>query len=107
MRERRPGRPGLLLADDHPMMVDGLKNLLEMDFDVLGTAADGRALLEAAEAFQPDVVITDISMPVIDGIEATRRLRTLVPAAKVLILSVYSEPSWVRAAFEAGAYGYL
>jgi len=104
MRERRPG---LLLADDHPMMVDGLKKLLEMDFDVLGTAADGRALLEAADALRPDLVITDISMPVIDGIEATRRLRSLVPAARVLILSVYSEPSWVRAAFEAGAYGYL
>ena len=104
MRERRPG---LLLADDHPMMVNGLRKLLEPDFDVLGTAADGRSLVAAAEALRPDLVITDISMPGIDGIEATRRLRALVPTVRVLIMSVHAEPSWVRAAFEAGAYGYL
>jgi DNA-binding NarL/FixJ family response regulator len=104
MRERRPG---LLLADDHPILVNGLTKLLELDFDVLGTATDGCALLEAAEALRPDLVITDISMPGIDGIEATRRLRMLIPAVRVLIMSVHAEPSWVRAAFEAGASGYL
>jgi len=104
MRERRHR---LLLADDHPLMLEGLRKLLETDFDVVGTAADGRALLDAAEILLPDLVITDISMPGIDGIEATRRLRVLVPTARVLILSVHTERSWVRAAFEAGAYGYL
>ena len=104
MRERRHR---LLLADDHPLMLEGLRKLLETDFEVVGTAADGRALLDAAEILLPDLVITDISMPEIDGIEATRRLRVLVPAARVLILSVHTERSWVRAAFEAGAYGYL
>jgi DNA-binding NarL/FixJ family response regulator len=100
-------RPGLLLADDHPLMVDGLRKLLELDFDVVGTVSDGRALLEAAESLRPDLVITDISMPGIDGIEATRRLRAIVPGLRVVILSVHAEPSWVHAAFAAGAYGYL
>jgi len=100
-------RARLLLADDHPLMLEGLRKLLETSFEVVGTAADGRALLDAAEVLLPDLVVTDISMPEIDGIEATRRLRTLVPTARVLILSVHTESSWVRAAFEAGAYGYL
>ena len=73
----------------------------------MGAATDGRALLEAAEIRRPDLVITDISMPVIDGIEVTRRLRDLLPETRVLILSIHTEPSWVRAAFDAGAYGYL
>ncbi len=100
-------RPRLLLADDHPLMLEGLKKLLETNFEVVGTATNGRALLDAAEILLPDLAITDISMPEIDGIEATRRLRVLVPAARVLILSVHTESSLVRAAFEAGAYGYL
>lgn len=104
MRERRPR---LLLADDHPLMLEGLRKLLAAEFDVVGAVADGRALLEAAEILRPDLVVTDISMPGIDGIEATRRLRTLVPAVRVLILSIHAESSWVRAAFDAGAWGYL
>ena len=97
----------VLLADDHPMMLEGLRKLLIPDFEIVGTATDGRALLEAAEAWRPDLVITDISMPVIDGLEVTRRLRDLLPATRVLVLSIHGEPSWVRAAFEAGAHGYL
>jgi len=100
-------RPRVLLADDHPMMLEGLRRLLGADFEIVGAATDGRALLEAAEIRRPDLVITDISMPEIDGIEATRRLRDIVPDARVLILSIHTEPSWVRAAFEAGAYAYL
>ncbi len=100
-------RPRVLLADDHPMMLQGLRKLLEPDFEVVGEVADGRALVEAARRLQPDVVITDISMPEIDGIEATRLLRTAAPKTKVLILSIYTETSWVRSAFEAGAHAYL
>ena len=69
--------------------------------------SDGRALLQAAERTRPDLVITDISMPEIDGIEATRRLRASVPGVRVLILSIHTDLSWVQAAFEAGACGYL
>src|SRR6185369_4541122 len=97
----------LLLADDHPLMLEGLRKLLEPEFEVTGTVADGHQLVEAAEIQRPDLVVTDISMPGIDGIEATRRLGTLVPAVRVLILSIHAEPSWVRAAFDAGARGYL
>ncbi|HWM94319.1 MAG TPA: response regulator transcription factor [Thermoanaerobaculia bacterium] len=100
-------RPRVLLADDHPMMLDGLRKLLEPDFEVVAAVMDGRELLEAAERLRPDLVITDISMPLVDGLEATRRLRKAIPGARVLILSVHADPSWVREAFEAGACGYL
>ena len=100
-------RASVMLADDHPMMLEGLRKLLEPEFEVVGTATDGRALLDAAQRRRPELVIADISMPEIDGLEATRRLRATVPGAKVLILSIHTEPSWVRGAFEAGACGYL
>jgi len=100
-------RPRLLLADDHPMMLEGLRKLLEPDHDVVGAVTDGPALLEAAALLRPDLVIADISMPGIDGIEVTRRLLKVVPEARVLILSMHIEPSWIRSAFEAGAHAYL
>lgn len=99
--------PRVLLADDHPMMLAGLKRLLEEDFEVAGMVTDGLALLEAVERLRPDLVIADISMPFLDGIEATRRLRMAWPGLPVLILSIHTEPAWVQAAFEAGACGYL
>ena len=88
-------------------MLEGLKDLLNPELEVVGTATDGHALLELAEARRPDLVLADISMPGINGIEATRRLRDLLPATRVLILSLHTESEWVRAAFDAGAYGYL
>jgi DNA-binding NarL/FixJ family response regulator len=97
----------VLLADDHPMMLVGLKKLLEPECEVVGTLMDGRALLAAAERERPEVVISDISMPGLDGIEATRQLQQTVPGVRVIILSFHSEPFWVRAAFEAGAFGFL
>ncbi len=100
-------RATVILADDHPMMIGGLRKLLEPEFDVVATARDGLGLVEVATRLRPDLVITDLSMPGIDGIEATRRLRAAAPGLRVLILSVHAEPSWVRAAFEAGACGYL
>lgn len=103
-----PGiRPRVLLADDHPMLLDGLRKLLDPDFEVVAAVMDGRELLASAQKLRPDLVIADISMPLVDGLEATRQLRTSVPGARVLILSVHADPSWVREAFEAGACGYL
>jgi DNA-binding NarL/FixJ family response regulator len=104
MSERRPT---ILLADDHPMMLEGLRKLLEPEFQVAGTVTDGLALLKAAAALRPDLVITDVSMPYLDGVEATRRLLSDMPGMRVLILTIHTEPSWVRAAFTAGASGYL
>jgi DNA-binding NarL/FixJ family response regulator len=88
-------------------MLIGLKKLLEPACEVVGAVMDGRALLAVAARERPDVVITDISMPGLDGIASTRQLRETVPNARVIILSFHSESSWVRAAFEAGACGYL
>lgn len=100
-------RSRVLLADDHPMMLGGLRKLLDPAYEVVGAVADGLALLAVAERLRPDLVIADIAMPGLDGVEATRRLRQIVPACRVLILSIHAEPSWVRAAFAAGACGYL
>src|SRR6185295_18371412 len=100
-------RPTLLLADDHPMMLTGLRVLLAPVFEVIGTATDGHALLEAVERRRPDLVIADVSMPGLNGIEATRRLQTSAPGVRVLILSIHTDPAYVQAAFAAGACGYL
>lgn len=100
-------RPRVLLADDHPLMLEALAKLLEPDFDVTGTVSDGRALVATAEAQRPDLVITDVSMPEIDGIDVTRRLRASVPETRILIFTIHTERSWAQAAFEAGAHGYL
>lgn len=88
-------------------MLEGLRDLLNPGFEIVGMAKDGRALMELAEIQRPDLVLADISMPEINGIEATRRLRNLLPGTRVLILSIHTDPEWVRAAFDAGAYGYL
>ncbi|HRC87751.1 MAG TPA: response regulator transcription factor [Thermoanaerobaculia bacterium] len=100
-------RSTVILADDHPMVLAGLQALLAPTLEVLGTVADGQALLEAAESRQPDLVIADIAMPALDGLEATRRLASLAPRTRVVILSCHAEASWARAAFEAGASAYL
>lgn len=89
------------------MMLAGLRRLLEPELEVVGSVTDGESLLEAAERLRPDLVITDVSMPGLDGIEATRLLRAAVPGVRVLVLSIHAEPSCVRAAFAAGAWGYL
>jgi DNA-binding NarL/FixJ family response regulator len=89
------------------MMLEGLREVLNPDFEIVGSATDGRALVELAKVLRPDLVITDISMPGISGIEATRRLRDLLPQTRVLILSIHTDPEWAKAAFDAGAYAYL
>lgn len=104
MSERRSR---VLLADDHPVILASLCKLLEPAFKVAGRVTDGLALLAAAERLRPDLVIADIEMPGLDGIEATRRLRARLPNVKVLILSLQVEPSCMRAVFDAGARGYL
>jgi DNA-binding NarL/FixJ family response regulator len=99
--------PRVLLADEHPVFLAGLRRLLEAELEVAAMVTDGQALLDAAERLRPDLVITDIAMPGLDGIEATRSLQASLHEVRVLILSNHAEPSYVRAAFEVGAWGYV
>jgi DNA-binding NarL/FixJ family response regulator len=100
-------RPRILLADDHPQILSLLKTLLEPDYQVVGTANDGRSLIEAARALQPDVVLTDADMPALNGIEAVRQLHHLLPGCRVIVHSSHSEPHLIATALEAGAAAYL
>jgi DNA-binding NarL/FixJ family response regulator len=100
-------KPRLLIADDHTILLEGLKALLAPEFEVVATASDGRAVLEAAEKHRPDVILLDISMPGLNGIEAARRLKQSNPDSKLIILTMHGDLSFVSAAFEAGASGYV
>lgn len=99
----------ILLVDDHPLMRAGLRCLLDTtdDLHVVGTAADGPQALSRAEQLRPDVVLLDVCMPGMDGIEAARRLCELVPAPAVVMLTTTCAAAVVRQAFAAGACGYL
>ena len=99
----------VLLADDHPVVRRGLAALLGTldDFEVVGEAEDGEAAVREAQLTKPDVVLMDIRMPGIDGVEATRRIRKAVPDTAVLVLTMYDEDATVFTAMQAGAQGYL
>lgn len=100
-------RPRVLLADDHQLVTDGLRRLLEPEFHVVGSVADGVALVETAQALRPDVVVTDISMPLLDGIAAARELRLVAPATKVIFLTMHLDRTYATRALETGAMGYV
>lgn len=100
-------RPRVLLADDHRIVAEGLHSLLLGRFDVVGVVENGQALLESARSLKPDVVVADISMPLINGIEATLRLRQEHPQIKVVILTMHREEAYARRALEVGAAGYV
>ena len=105
--EKKPIR--ILLADDHNIMRRGLRLLLERQpgLEVVAEAADGREAVERAEATRPDIVVLDIAMPKMSGIEAAQRIRTLLPQAAIVILSMHSDEGYVLRALKAGAKGYL
>jgi two-component system response regulator NreC len=99
----------ILLADDHAVLRAGLKALLsaQADMEVVGEAGDGLAALEESERLRPDVVLADVGMPGLSGLELTRRLKESVPKARVLILTVHEDQSFLHRALRAGAAGYL
>lgn len=100
-------RPRILLADDHPVLLEALRDRMSDLGEVVETVMDGQALVQAAHRLKPDVIFTDISMPRMDGLEATRVILACAPENKVIMVSSYAAPAYVTLAFEAGARGYL
>jgi DNA-binding NarL/FixJ family response regulator len=100
-------RPTVLLADDHRMFAEGLKELLNSKFDVVGIVEDGRTLVEEAKRLKPDVIVADITMPHLNGIEALEKLRETDAKVKVVFLTMHRELAFARRALEAGALGFV
>lgn len=99
--------PRIVLADDHPMVLEGVAKLVEEFAEVVGKVEDGRALLDIVSDLKPDVVVMDISMPSLNGLESARHLQKLIPHCKIIFLTMHADSSYITAAFEAGASGYL
>jgi DNA-binding NarL/FixJ family response regulator len=100
-------RPRVLLADDHRIMAEGLRGLLEPEFEVVGVVADGRELVAAAKEHRPDVIVADVTMPSLNGIEAAAQLRALGVEAKVVFLTMHRDVAYARLAMAAGAAGFV
>ena len=100
-------RARLLLADDHKEMRNIVVHLLEREFEILSTVADGRSLLEAASKLKPDVCLLDISMPIMNGIEAAIQLKERGSTAKVIFLTIHEDQDFIQAALRIGASGYV
>ena len=97
----------VLLADDHKIVLEGLKSLLEPEFDLVGIVEDGRALVKEAERLNPDVIVADISMPFLNGIDAVRQIKKTDDRIKVVFLTMHPEVAYAAMAFEVGASGYV
>ena len=100
-------RPRVLLADDHRIVTEGLKSLLEPEFEFVGTVEDGRALIAAAAKLKPDVIVVDISMPLLNGIDAVRQIKHANDSIKIVFLTMHLDVAYAVSAFEAGASGYV
>lgn len=100
-------KPRVLMADDHTLVLDGLRKLLEESCEIVGVAEEGRTLLEQAKQLEPDIITLDISLPLLNGIEAARQLRKVVPRAKLIFVTMHADPAYVNEAFKAGASGYV
>lgn len=100
-------RPRLLLADDHPIVIAGLREVLEPEFEIVGTAGDGRTLVKIAPGLKPDVILLDISMPLLNGLTAARQIKRSLPKVKLIFLTMHADADYVMEAFRAGASGYI
>jgi DNA-binding NarL/FixJ family response regulator len=100
-------RPRVLLADDHQMLAEALKSVVEPSCQVVGTVSDGRALLEAAARLQPDIVVLDIGMPQLNGLDAGRQLKHSLPKVKLIFMTMHQDPYLIGEAFRAGASAFL
>jgi DNA-binding NarL/FixJ family response regulator len=100
-------RPSVLLADDNQGILQSLEEMLAPELCVVGTVRDGHMLLEAAARLEPDVIVADISMPVLDGLGALAQLRELNPGVRVVLITMYHEPALARVALDEGALGFV
>jgi DNA-binding NarL/FixJ family response regulator len=100
-------RSRVLIADDHTLVAELCKKLLESEFDVVGTVSDGRALVRAAGELKPDVIVVDVAMPVLNGLDAARQVKEILPAVKVVYLTMNPDVEIAAEAFRRGAHGYL
>ncbi len=97
----------IMLADDHTILAEAFRKLLEPQYEVVGTVVDGRSLLEVAPQLKPDVIVVDIGMPLMSGLEAGLRLKALMPAVKIIFLTMNEDPDLAVEAMRGGASGYL
>ncbi len=100
-------RPRILLADDHPAVLKATNALLKAQFDIVGNATDGAELVSEALRLSPDVIVADITLPVLSGIDAAHQLRQSAPLAKIVFLTVHSEQQFIEACIAEGALGYV
>lgn len=97
----------ILLADDHVLVAEGIQKLLEPEYELVGIVADGRSLVTAAAKLQPDIVVVDISLPLLNGLDASQQLKKNHPNLKIIVLTMHSEPNFVTQAFRVGVSGYV
>jgi DNA-binding NarL/FixJ family response regulator len=103
----RMTKPRVLLADDHTLVLEGFRRIVEQRCEVVGSVEDGRSLLDAASRLQPDLILLDISMPLLNGIDAARQLHKQLPDVKLVFVTMHADPAYVSEAFKAGASAYL
>jgi len=105
--DRSTSRPRVLIADDHSVVAEGLSSLLEKIYDVIGIVRDGRELLAQAPELKPDVVVLDINMPLLNGLDAAERLKSYLPQVKLVFLTMNDDPNLAAAALKLGSVGYV
>ncbi len=100
-------QPRILLADAHPLILDGLRRLLELEYEVVGTVTDGRALVKEAQRLQPDLILLDFSLPELTGLEAAREVKKALPASRLIFWTTYDDPAYATEAARIGASVYV
>jgi DNA-binding NarL/FixJ family response regulator len=102
-----PDKCRILLADDHVLVAEGIQQLLKPEFDIVGSVADGRSLVTAASKLEPDIAVVDISLPLLNGLDASQQIKKANPDIKIIILTMHAEPNFVTEAFRVGVSGYV
>lgn len=100
-------KPRVLIADDHQIVLEGLRSLLQSEYEIVGEVEDGRALVAQAERLRPDLVVADISMPNLNGIDAARRIKKIDARIRIVFLTMHTDVTYAAGAFEAGASGFV